>query len=326
MSLARAARAPARSVSDHQRAWRGGAHRRARRRAPLARASSDDKETSDDDDASISSISPVDLRVLQERMETIRAREASLDVLRILVLDASVPKQVLPLQFDGDNPARELNAGTRLGEDVELGDAFGMLGQAPSNGQILPNGVEVVVTRLMTKPSGETLVELTASRRFKIIGSPFEDENRDGAPSARVAWIDESEGAGEQMVQDSTTTTTTDGETVDPSSCDDEAKALAMELPGLVDEWRALVVSRKRERQPDQLKLIMSHLGPMPSIDRPAELACWVAGLINPIPALGVAYEIRPALLISPTVGDMIRVSHRGISLSIENLRDSPQM
>lgn len=324
MSLSRAARAPARSASDHHRAWRGVAHRRARR-APLARASSDDKEASDDDDASSSSISPVDLRVLQERMETIRAREASLDVLRILVLDASVPKQVLPLQFDGDNPARELNAGTRLGEDVELGDAFGMLGQAPSNGQILPNGVEVVVTRLMTKPSGETLVELTASRRFKIIGSPFEDENRDGAPSARVAWIDESEGAGEQMVQDSTTTTT-DGETVDPSSCDDEAKALAMELPGLVDEWRALVVSRKRERQPDQLKLIMSHLGPMPSIDRPAELACWVAGLINPIPALGVAYEIRPALLISPTVGDMIRVSHRGISLSIENLRNSPQM
>ena len=323
MSLSHAARAPARSVSDHQRAWRGGAHRRARR-APLARASSDGKEASDDDDASSSSISPVDLRVLQERMETIRAREASLDVLRILVLDASVPKQVLPLQFDGDNPARELNAGTRLGEDVELGDAFGMLGQAPSNGQILPNGVEVVVTRLMTKPSGETLVELTASRRFKIIGSPFEDENRGGAPSARVVWIDESEGAGEQMVQDSTTTS--DGETVDPSSCDDEAKALAMELPGLVDEWRALVVSRKRERQPDQLKLIMSHLGPMPSIDRPAELACWVAGLINPIPALGVAYEIRPALLISPTVGDMIRVSHRGISLSIENLRDSPQM
>ena len=323
MSLSRAARAPARSASDHQRAWRGVAHRRARH-APLARASSDDKEASDDD-ASSSSISPVDLRVLQERMETIRAREKSLDVLRILVLDASVPKQVLPLHFDGDNVARELNAGTRLGEDVELGDAFGMLGQAPSNGQILPNGVEVVVTRLMTKPTGETLVELTASRRFKIIGSPFEDENRDGAPSARVAWIDESEGAGEQMVQDSTTTTT-DGETVDPSSCDDEAKALAMELPGLVDEWRALVVSRKRERQPDQLKLIMSHLGPMPSIDRPAELACWVAGLINPIPALGVAYEIRPALLISPTVGDMVRVSHRGISLSIENLRNSPQI
>ena len=64
----------------------------------------------------------------------------------------------------------------------------------------------------------------------------------------------------------------------------------------------------------------------MPSIDRPAELACWVAGLINPIPALGVAYEIRPALLCSPTVGDMIRVSHRGISLSIENLRNSPQV
>ena len=317
MSLSRAAPAPApaRSAPEHRR----GVARGLTRRAPLARASSDDAGAASDGDAS--SISPVDLRVLQERMETIRAREASLEVLRILVLDASVPKQVLPLQFDGDNPARELNAGTRLGENVGLGDAFGMLGQAPSNGQILPNGVEVVVTRLMTKPSGEALVELTASRRFKIIGSPFEDEN--GVPSARVEWIDESEGAGEQMVQGSTTS---EGETVDPSSCDDEAKALAMELPGLVDEWRALVISRKRERQPDQLKLIMSHLGPMPSIDRPAELACWVAGLINPIPALGVAYEIRPALLCSPTVGDMIRVSHRGISLSIENLRNSPQV
>ena len=144
MSLSRAAPAPApaRSAPEHRR----GVARGLTRRAPLARASSDDGDAS--------SISPVDLRVLQERMETIRAREASLDVLRILVLDASVPKQVLPLQFDGDNPARELNAGTRLGENVGLGDAFGMLGQAPSNGQILPNGVEVVVTRLMTKPSG----------------------------------------------------------------------------------------------------------------------------------------------------------------------------
>ena len=151
MSLTRAApaRAPARSAPEHRR----GVARGLTRRAPLARASSDDASAQDASDGDASSISPVDLRVLQERMETIRAREASLDVLRILVLDASVPKQVLPLQFDGDNPARELNAGTRLG-GVGLGDAFGMLGQAPSNGQILPNGVEVVVTRLMTKPSG----------------------------------------------------------------------------------------------------------------------------------------------------------------------------
>ena len=65
----------------------------------------------------------MDLRVLQERMETIRAREASLDVLRILVLDASVPKQVLPLQFDGDNPGAS-STRNATGENVGLGDAF----------------------------------------------------------------------------------------------------------------------------------------------------------------------------------------------------------
>ena len=97
MSLSRAAPAPApaRSAPEHRR----GVARGLARRAPLARASSDDAGAASDGDAS--SISPVDLRVLQERMETIRAREASLEVLRILVLDASVPKQVLPLQFDG---------------------------------------------------------------------------------------------------------------------------------------------------------------------------------------------------------------------------------
>ena len=45
--------------------------------------------------------------------------------------------------------------------------------------------------------------------------------------------------------------------------------------------------------------------------------------MINPIPALGVAYEIRPAMLMATTVGDMIGVAHKGISLSIKGLRKS---
>ena len=71
------------------------------------------------------------------------------------------------------------------------------------------------------------------------------------------------------------------------------------------------------------LELIEKHLGQMPGVDEPARLACWVAGLINPIPALGVAYEIRPALLMATTVGDMIGVAHKGITLSIKGLKKS---
>ena len=76
----------------------------------------------------------------------------------------SVPGQVLPLVFPADgDPRRSLNGGTFLGADVKVGYTFGMLGQAPSNGQILPNGVEVVVREI----SGAlyTLVPIRPRRR-----------------------------------------------------------------------------------------------------------------------------------------------------------------
>lgn len=308
------------------------------------RATNDDgddgENTADDDETTTSSsssstggggdaeISPLDVTILQKRIDSLRAKEASMEVLRLLVLDATVPKQVLPLTFDGSDAKRQLNAGTFLGEDVELGAKFGMLGQAPSNGQILPNGVVVEVTRLMQKPDGTTLVELTASQRFKIHGQPFEDEERDNAPSGRVIFIDDDAGAGDQTVLagEGAAASAASPTPHNPTDFDDEAKRQCEELPGLVNEWMDLVISRKRERQPGQLDLIKSHIGQMPTTEQPARLACWVAALINPIPALGVAYEIRPALLCAPTVGHMIGIAWQGVKLSIEKLRAGPEL
>ena len=286
---------------------------------PRARARARARDgAGDDDDATA-----LDMDALRARVRALAKREEALETLRIVVLDASVPKQVLPLEFDGANVERTLNAGTALGRDARVGDRFGMLGQAPSNGQILPNGVEVTVTRAMVRPNGgESLIELTASRRFKIVGAPFEDEANGSAPSARVCWIPDTEGAGEQTVAGGVE----EPGAVDPAECDAECAALAAELPALVDEWRALVISRKRERQSDQLKLILSQIGDIPGSNRPAELSLWVAALINPIPALGVAYEIRPAILCAPTTGHMVRIASQGIKLSINSLRDGPQI
>lgn len=303
----------------------------ARRRC-IARATSDDRPDSEADagkegaEEEGDGISVDDLRVLQQRLESIREKEAKMEVLRLLVLDASVPGQVLPLQFEASSdPTRPLNGGTYVGEDVNLGDRFGMLGQAPINGQILPNGVEVTVTRVLLKPDGSSLVELTAGRRFKVSGQPFEDATNDDAPSGRVVWIDPDSGAGEQTVEgaDPAVIHPEAPSPRDPSEYDAESERLCAELPSLVDTWRDLVRVTGRERQPNQLELIEKHLGQMPGVDEPARLACWVAGLINPIPALGVAYEIRPALLMATTVGDMIGVAHKGITLSIKGLKKS---
>ena len=68
------------------------------------------------------------------------------------------------------------------------------------------------------------------------------------------------------------------------------------------------------------MELIKSHLGEFPDVKSFAKRAVWVCSYINPIPSLGVAYEIRPALLMAPTVGDMLRIAKAGLELSITKM------
>ena len=77
------------------------------------------------------------------------------------------------------------------------------------------------------------------------------------------------------------------------------------------------------ERREGHLDLVKSHIGDVPPVEEPARLAAWVGALINPIPALGVAYEIRPALLMARDTRGMLKVATEGITLSIERLRKS---
>ena len=61
------------------------------------------------------------------------------------------------------------------------------------------------------------------------------------------------------------------------------------------------MVDGGHERQPDHLGLVRKHLGPMPPPERPTDLSLWVGAYVNPLPALGVALEIRPLLLRATT-------------------------
>lgn len=74
--------------------------------------------------------------------------------------------------------------------------------------------------------------------------------------------------------------------------------ARCQELEELMIKWLKLVRSTQRERTKGQLERLLADLGPLPEVDRPSERALWIAGLINPLPALGVALEIRPAVYL----------------------------
>ena len=115
---------------------------------------------------------------------------------------------------------------------------------------------------------------------------------------ARVRWLEEMEG----------TAATT---------------ARAEELDDLVEQWIGLVRSTGREREPGQMAKLLADLGPMPSAQYADDRALYVAALINPLPALGVALEIRPAALAARTALERLEVAKRGIKDSIARLERS---
>ena len=64
-------------------------------------------------------------------------------------------------------------------------------------------------------------------------------------------------------------------------------------------------------------------LGDLPAATKPYDRAMWVAALINPLPALGVAMEIRPAVLQATSTADALAVVTSGILSSIAHLNGS---
>jgi hypothetical protein len=82
------------------------------------------------------------------------------------------------------------------------------------------------------------------------------------------------------------------------------------------------VTSRIQSGRPglyvDPLKLLeslLADLGPRPPVSQPAyrALAFWAAGLINPLPVLGVSLEIRGRMLEAPNIKRRLEVLEHGL-------------
>ena len=92
----------------------------------------------------------------------------------------------------------------------------------------------------------------------------------------------------------------------------------------MIDEWIGLVRSGKREREPQQLEKLLSDLGPMPGTEDALYRAFWTAALINPVPALGVALEVRPMVLESNDALHTCEIVKYVLSDSIRRLKSMP--
>ena len=89
----------------------------------------------------------------------------------------------------------------------------------------------------------------------------------------------------------------------------------------LVDRW--IELAREKERSPGQIDAILKDIGEIPPADQPSERAFWVGALINPLPGMGVALEIRPGLLTARKAEQRVEIALNGILRSIKYMDGS---
>mmetsp|Transcript_3084 Transcript_3084/g.5754 ORF Transcript_3084/g.5754 Transcript_3084/m.5754 type:complete len:371 (+) Transcript_3084:98-1210(+) len=269
---------------------------------------------------------------LQNRINQVQQRENKIP---LVVLDCMLPRQTLKIQVNNDLFLQLVRH-----QMEKENPTFGMLGMAILNSGEkihLTTGVEV---EIVEKPqlvldnksvdgvggsnsSGSSkgvLLELKAGRRFVING---EVENAmQGWTEARVDYLDSTQQEEEEVKNGQ------DKMAVARAIM----KARELTVPNanmegnlsLVDRW--IELARQNERQVGQIDDLLEDIGEIPPEDEPSERALWVGALINPLPAMGVAMEIRPALLTATTAERRVDIACDAILKSIRHMDGTQRM
>lgn len=235
-------------------------------------------------------------------------RSAGMPALPLFVLEPLLPGQVMQLHIF---EPRYILLVQRVLSRPALDRCFGMVSLRSAGSAGSGHGVSARITACTEAHGGRFFVTIKGERRFRILRT----WDVDGYRTAHVAWAsdaalptDESaaaaggeSGGGEAG---SSGEGASGGESrgggggaARPTRAHVGASLLARELCVALGDWLSAVQSGGWERQTGQVSRCMSDLGPMPRAEEHEALGLWAAALLNPLPALGVAPEIRQRAL-----------------------------
>ena len=165
------------------------------------------------------------------------------------------------------------------------------------------HGVEVLVQSMAPRADGTFEVVLAGGRLCKVtelgmplaVGSPWLGRN------ARVRFISPDDERDDAFVSS-------------------RVGARSAALEAAMDEWCDKVRRSGRQRFDGQLDRILADLGEMPAAQRPNERCLWVAGVINGLPPLGLANEVRAAVLMADGAERRLDAVEMAIADSIARL------
>jgi Lon protease-like protein len=237
--------------------------------------------------------------------------------LPLVVLDSMLPRQVLKIQ--ANNPLLMALVGDRIQKETPLVGMMGMARLQTGQQVHLKYGVEVEISNPESVDGGFRM-ELRAGRRFRIEGDV--ENAPQGWTEARVKFLDSEEEEEKEIKEGDDRL----------SVARAISKSMQLTIPNmntednlsLVERW--LVLAKENERESGQIDNLLQQIGEIPPSENPSERAFWVGALINPLPALGVALEIRPALLTARTAEERVHIASEGILRSIQHMDGSKRL
>ena len=177
-------------------------------------------------------------------------------------------------------------------------------------------------------------ITLRAGRRFIIEGDV--EKTEEGWTLATVKFLDsmsEEENEVKQFSKprsDEQMTTATSGDRLSLARAISKCRQFTepnmnmKDNASLVERW--IELAKQNERHPGQIDTLLKQLGTIPPEYEPTERALWVGALINPLPGMGVAMEVRPALLVSKRAEERVQIALDGILKSIRHMDGSARM
>ena len=100
----------------------------------------------------------------------------------------------------------------------------------------------------------------------------------------------------------------------------DDALRLADDQPQRERAFIRMLVTTVLRRR-GQIDNILDDLGPCPSANEPNAACLWLAALLNPLPALGVAPEIRPKMLLADNWHQRFELLVSAVDASLDVVR-----
>ena len=267
----------------------------------------------EDEDASFSA-QPLPLTAAdRERLSALRDR---FKTILIMILDPMLPGQ--RLEFGSPDPKfrklvdyliQQQQSNEKKKKKAKKNTAMGMIGLNPHTGKPISMGVTLSIQEIRTRGDVCSVV-VQAKELLEVQGEPWLDETQSFYFSD-VELLQEGTGAS------SSSRISSSSSRLDPEQ-QKHADRMYGEIPALVERWLACLY-KSEKATPESMKPRLDDIGPMPNTL--GKRALWTAALVNPLPALGVCFEVRPAMLACSNDYDRINLAWAALHSSIDHLQ-----